>query len=203
MGTEVYSRYTSGGEGSSSGPVDCVGASKGLFCGLLLLVAALICHILYFVLVSREQLKLLAICLADGAHGVLLVISFLATLIGFCRVRKLRFHGDHGSPLRDILLRVSILGVFAYVLFSLIAGVFLGLNLDIPSLLVAGVAGMVVLQVRIATISGIYKLYMCQVIILPFYCVCRSFFKCYSSLMLVEGEFTFLNIHVPNLVDKL
>ncbi len=90
MGTETYSRYTAGGgEGGSgsSGPVDCVGASRGLFFGLLLLVAALICLILFFVLITREQvkLKLLAICLADGSHAVLLVLSLLATLIGFIR----------------------------------------------------------------------------------------------------------------------
>ena len=63
------------------------------------------------------------------------------------RVRRLRFHGDHGSPLRDILLRVSVLGVFAYALFSLISGTIEGLTLDIPSLLVAGTAVLVLLQV--------------------------------------------------------
>lgn len=65
------------------------------------------------------------------------------------RVRRLRFHGDHGSPLRDILLRVSVLGVFAYALFSLISGTVLGLSLDIPALLVAGTAALVILQVRV------------------------------------------------------
>ena len=89
MGTETQSRYTGGGEGGSSpsGPVDCVGASKGLFCGLLLLVSALICLILFFVLITREQakLRLLAIGLADGSHATLLVLSLLATLIGFIR----------------------------------------------------------------------------------------------------------------------
>ncbi|CAG7825539.1 unnamed protein product [Allacma fusca] len=150
MGTESYSRYTGGGpDGSLSavGPVDCIGASKGLFCGLLLLVAALICLILFFVLVTREQLRLLAIYLCDCSHAGLLLISFLATLIGFIRVRRLRFHGDHGSPLRDILLRVSVLGVFSYALFSLIPGTILGLSLDIPSILVAGTAVLVLLQV--------------------------------------------------------
>lgn len=67
----------------------------------------------------------------------------------FFRVRRLRFHGDHGSPLRDLLLRVSILGVFAYALFSLISGTVVGLALDIPSLLVAGASGLVLLQVSL------------------------------------------------------
>ncbi|ODN03693.1 Otopetrin-2 [Orchesella cincta] len=152
LGTDSYSRYTAGGqEGNAapSGPVDCVGASKGLFCGLLLLVAALICLILFFVLIAREKFKWLAIYLADCSHAGLLLLSFLATLIGFIRVRRLRFHGDHGSPLRDILLRVSVLGVFAYALFSLISGTVLGLSLDIPALLVAGTAALVILQIII------------------------------------------------------
>jgi len=63
------------------------------------------------------------------------------------RVRRLRFHGDHGSPLRDLLLRVSVLGVFVYALFSLISGTIMGLTLDIPALLVAGTAALVLLQV--------------------------------------------------------
>ena len=88
MGTETYSRYTGGvpeGSITAVGPVDCVGASKGLFCGLLLLVAALICLILFFVLVAREPLRLLAIYLCECSHEGLLVLSILATLIGFIR----------------------------------------------------------------------------------------------------------------------
>jgi hypothetical protein len=107
VGADSYGRY-SGGEGAAPvGPgkelpsqtaplcvtkdkcsfetVDCVGASKGLFCGLLLLVTALICLILFFVLVEGKQLKWLAIYLADCSHAGLLLLSFLATLIGFIR----------------------------------------------------------------------------------------------------------------------
>ena len=74
------------------------------------------------------------------------------------RVRRLRFHGDHTSPLRDLLLRVSILGVFAYVIFSLIAGVFQGLSLDIPSILVGGVAILVILQVSANLCQSLFAL---------------------------------------------
>ena len=65
--------------------VDCVGASKGLFFGLLLLVGSLICLILFFVLVRHPQLSLLAIYLADVSHCALMALSLIAIIIGFIR----------------------------------------------------------------------------------------------------------------------
>lgn len=68
-----------------SGRVDCIGASKGLFFGLLALIASLICLILFFVLVVKTEFNRLAIFLADASHGGILSLSILAVLIGFCR----------------------------------------------------------------------------------------------------------------------
>lgn len=67
------------------GRVDCVGASKGLFFGLLMLVGSLICLILFFVLIHHPQLGLLAIYLADVSHCVLMVLSIIAIIVGFIR----------------------------------------------------------------------------------------------------------------------
>ncbi|XP_046394982.1 uncharacterized protein LOC124162480 isoform X3 [Ischnura elegans] len=106
--------------------VDCVGASKGLFFGLLLLVASLICLILFFVLIRHPDLGLLAIYLADVSHCGVMALSILAILIGFIRVQSLKFHSgiEEGSQgtLNDILLRVSAFGLFVYAVFSIIAG---------------------------------------------------------------------------------
>ncbi len=74
---------------ANSGRVDCVGSSKGLFFGLLLLVGSLICLILFFVLIQTEKFMLLAIRLADISHGVLLVFAILSILIGFIRYLKI------------------------------------------------------------------------------------------------------------------
>lgn len=68
-----------------SGRVDCVGASKGLFFGLLALVGSLICLILFFVLIVKPPFNRLAIFLADCSHCAVLCLSILAILIGFCR----------------------------------------------------------------------------------------------------------------------
>ncbi|XP_072388960.1 uncharacterized protein OtopLa isoform X4 [Diabrotica undecimpunctata] len=104
------------------GRVDCVGASKGLFFGLLMLVGSLICLILFFVLVSNNTFRVLAVYLAEVSHCALLVLSIIAILIGFIRVKSLKFKKEEQSDLNDILLRVSAFGLFLYAVFSVIAG---------------------------------------------------------------------------------
>lgn len=66
---------------------DCIGASKGLFFGLLTLVCGLICLILFFVLIDHDnkQVSQLAVYLADSSHCAILIVSILATLLGFIR----------------------------------------------------------------------------------------------------------------------
>lgn len=102
--------------------MDCVGASKGLFFGLLLLVGSLICLILFFVLIHHPKFGLLAIYLADASHCLIMALSLLAIVIGFCRVQNLKFKAEEQSDLNDILLRVSAFGLFIYSVFSVIAG---------------------------------------------------------------------------------
>lgn len=102
--------------------MDCVGASKGLFFGLLLLVGSLICLILFFVLIHHPDFGLIAIYLADVSHCVLMVLSIIAIIVGFIRVQSLKFKAEEQSDLNDILLRVSGFGLFIYAVFSVIAG---------------------------------------------------------------------------------
>ncbi|CAG9863219.1 unnamed protein product [Phyllotreta striolata] len=109
-------------QAQQQGRVDCVGASKGLFFGLLMLVGSLICLILFFVLISNDTFKLLAVYLAEVSHCALLALSIVATLIGFIRVKSLKFKKEEQSDLNDILLRVSAFGLFLYAVFSVIAG---------------------------------------------------------------------------------
>ncbi|XP_064094885.1 uncharacterized protein LOC135207210 isoform X3 [Macrobrachium nipponense] len=128
--------------------VDCVGASKGLFCGLLVLVASLICLILFFVLVNRDELRMLAIYLADCSHCGIMFFSIIAIFIGFVRVRQLKFHGEREEELDDILLMVSAFGLFAYAVFSSVAGSLSAYTKE-PNLLVMVTGILSVLQVII------------------------------------------------------
>jgi len=104
--------------------VDCVGASKGLFFGLLVLVSALICLILFFVLIDHGELHVsqLAVFLADISHASIMLLSLLAILLGFCRIKQIKFHGEEESLLTTGLLKVASIGVFGYATFSIIAG---------------------------------------------------------------------------------
>lgn len=126
--------------------VDCVGASKGLFFGLLLLVGSLICLILFFVLARHPELGLLAIYLADVSHCAIMLFSIVAIVIGFCRVQTLKFRSEPQSDLNDILLRISAFGLFIYATFSVIAGA-LGAFTREPNLLVMVTAGLSIVQV--------------------------------------------------------
>lgn len=117
------------------GRVDCVGASKGLFLGLFLLVGSLICLILFFVLIRHPTLGLLAIYLADVSHCLLMALSIIAIIIGFIRVQSLKFKAEEQSDLNDILLRVSGFGLFLYAVFNVIAGSFAAFTHE-PNLLV-------------------------------------------------------------------
>uniref|UniRef100_A0A6A7FUC1 Otopetrin-2-like isoform X9 n=1 Tax=Hirondellea gigas TaxID=1518452 RepID=A0A6A7FUC1_9CRUS len=131
--------------------VDCIGASKGLFCGLLVLVSTLICLILFFVLIHQENLRRLAIYLADVSHCTIMLLSIIAIFIGFCRVRQLSFHGEREEELDDILLMVSAFGLFAYAIFSAVAGS-LSAYTEEPNLLVLVTSILSILQVIIQVV---------------------------------------------------
>ena len=65
--------------------VDCVGASKGLFLGLIFLTATLLCIVLFFILTPQPKYLQLGLFLADAAHLTLLVVSLFAMFYGAYR----------------------------------------------------------------------------------------------------------------------
>ncbi|XP_014208353.1 uncharacterized protein LOC106639324 isoform X1 [Copidosoma floridanum] len=143
VGKETGVTYTLS---KDNGRMDCVGASKGLFIGLLLLVASLICLILFFVLIHHPDFGLLAIYLADVSHCALMVLSIFAIIVGFCRIQNLKFKAEEQSDLNDILLRVSAFGLFIYAVFSIIAGSLAAFTHE-PNLLVMVTNAVAVVQV--------------------------------------------------------
>lgn len=102
--------------------VNCAGSTKGLFIGLLMLVGATICLIVFFVLIQHDKYSLLAIYLSDFSHCAITLLSILAIGIGFFRIKYLRFIPERKDPLRDLLLSVAAFGLYVYAMFGIIAG---------------------------------------------------------------------------------
>ena len=144
-------------QASQSNRVDCVGTSKGLFFGLLILVGATICLILFFVLIHQPDLGLLAIYLAEGSHCAIVALSIVASLIGFIRIRKLKFRVEQPTNLNDILLRISAFGLFVYMAFNIISGSTYFL-VSQPDLLIVVTATLTIVQVVLQLLFiGNYK----------------------------------------------
>ncbi|KAI7693029.1 hypothetical protein SSS_10368, partial [Sarcoptes scabiei] len=106
----------------------CLGSSKGLFTGFLFLAISVTSLIIFFVLVHHPNYSLLASLLSDVSHSILLVLSSFAILIGFFKMRNLKFHAalrdTADGGLRDLLLRIAAFGLYAYSLFGVIASLF-------------------------------------------------------------------------------
>lgn len=64
---------------------------SGLFIGFLFLAISLTSLIIFFVLVPNPNYNLMATLIIDVSHSALLIISCGATLIGFIKIRKLKF----------------------------------------------------------------------------------------------------------------
>ena len=74
--------------------------------------------------------------------------SILSVVFFSYRVRHLRFHGEREEELDDILLMVSAFGLFAYAIFSAVAGS-LSAYTEEPNLLVMVTSCLSILQVSV------------------------------------------------------
>lgn len=129
--------------------MDCARAHKGLFVGILFLVLTIISLILFFVLASRPELVNLAVMEVNICELALYGMSTLATLIGMCQMRKLRYDGGRNLELDNILLIAAQTGMFIYSTFTIIGGYF---TMDKNTILVLVTAMVSVVQTTCQTI---------------------------------------------------
>lgn len=101
--------------------IDCQGSSKGLFLGLLVLVAGIIVLILFFVL-SNEDMEAETLSAVTTLHCTVQGLSTVATLIGICRVRELHHRRGKMSQLNSLLQGIGVLAVYAYGIFGIVVG---------------------------------------------------------------------------------
>lgn len=100
--------------------VDCAGAHKGLFVGILMLVLTIISLIIFFVLISKEEFTNFAVTEVNICELTLYGTTIMATLVGMIQVRALHYDSTRSFSLDDILLVGAQTGSFLYSTFTII-----------------------------------------------------------------------------------
>jgi len=110
--------------------MDCTGAFKGLFVGLLVIILTSLSLILFFVHFHDPEYLGVAMIEMLISELSLYVVSTLATLIGFYQMRKLKYNEDHELELDSILLCIAQTGIYLFAMFVLISDFFVSGSLD-------------------------------------------------------------------------
>lgn len=109
--------------GIGSWGVDCSGASKGLFLGLLCLVAGIVVIIIFLVVKEDESFPVDTVFwLTGGTLLTILGITTFVNVVGLVQVRKLSVVGRKLTSLDKILSTISTLGVQLYAVFGIVVG---------------------------------------------------------------------------------
>ncbi|GFT12068.1 proton channel OtopLc [Trichonephila clavipes] len=108
------------GKAPSQDEINCGGSTRGLFLGLLILVAGIIAIILFFVLAQDKDFNvhLMIGALECGIFG----LSTLATIIGIVQIRKMKSKTSRQRRLSDLLQRIGMLAVYVYGICNMIVG---------------------------------------------------------------------------------
>ncbi|XP_077292656.1 proton channel OtopLc-like isoform X2 [Arctopsyche grandis] len=113
--------------------VDCAGAHRGLFSGILIIVVTIISLIMFFVLNKDPLLNKMAIYEVNVCELILYIITLLAVAIAMIQMRNLKFYKKNGNTaslsLDTTLLVMAQTGVFIYCMFSIIGSYF---TIDAP-----------------------------------------------------------------------
>lgn len=108
------------GRPSNQDEVNCGGSTRGLFLGLLILVAGIIAIILFFVLAQDTDFNVhfMIGALECGIFG----LSTLVTIIGLVQIRRMKSKTARQRRLSDLLQRIGMLAVYVYGICNMIAG---------------------------------------------------------------------------------
>ncbi|XP_067000324.1 proton channel OtopLc [Anabrus simplex] len=103
--------------------VDCSGASKGLFLGLLCLVAGIVVIIIFLVVKEDESFPADTVFwLTTGALSAILSLCCIMTTLGLVQIRRLSLTGHEPSSLDALLATVAATGVQLYSIFGMVVG---------------------------------------------------------------------------------
>lgn len=102
--------------------VDCKGSSKGFFLGLLVLAVGIVVLILFFVLTNNQNLKEETLFIMITVHCAILGLSFLAILLGICRVSCMCTDYSRRLDLHVVLQNIGVFAVYVHGTCSLVVG---------------------------------------------------------------------------------
>lgn len=104
--------------------VDCAGSSRGLFCGLLVLVFAVICLVAFYVFLGEEHLGSIASLVGHLSETSIYIVATAALGIGSYRMKDMHFDRQGHSGLEQTLLLISLSGLMLYSTFSIVSAIF-------------------------------------------------------------------------------
>uniref|UniRef100_T1INK4 Otopetrin-2 n=1 Tax=Strigamia maritima TaxID=126957 RepID=T1INK4_STRMM len=102
--------------------VDCTHTMRGLFTGILVLVAAVISVILFFVFYHHPEYRQMAVVEAYAGELVLFSGTTISVFIAMAQIRHLPYASHRNIELDSILLIVAQLGVYFFSIFGIISG---------------------------------------------------------------------------------
>ncbi|XP_055333523.1 proton channel OtopLc-like [Paramacrobiotus metropolitanus] len=132
--------HRTGGTVKKSYAVDCDQAAKGLFVGIIVVVMTVVSLILYFLFLEKDHYVAMAVFQAQLTEIALYSIGLVAVVYAFINITK----NLHRTPVRsttltldDTLLKVSMVGVYAYSISCIIGAYTDETNSGILSIVVA------------------------------------------------------------------
>ncbi|XP_041359648.1 proton channel OtopLc-like [Gigantopelta aegis] len=139
--------------------LDCTGSSRGLFLGILVLVAVVITVITFFVLVRSEGGNEAAIMLEHLSEIVIYIVTSLAVILAFYKMHALRFLPGKGMDLEQKLIILALAGIYVFSLLSIIAAAFIPGKTQSLLIIVSSVLRM--FQATIQTVFILNSLHRC------------------------------------------
>ncbi|ESO93942.1 hypothetical protein LOTGIDRAFT_153421 [Lottia gigantea] len=101
---------------------DCSGASRGLFFGVLILVVTVIISIVFVVLLKGDFISQSTAFRTQYISEIIVsIILSVAAILAFWNWKTLHFEAKKRIELEEILLLISLLGVYSFYLFSIVA----------------------------------------------------------------------------------
>lgn len=104
--------------------VDCTSSSRGLFLGIIVLVASVISMITFFVLTKSTSYIESAIKIEHLTKVALHVMTSVAVILAFHRMQNLKYNYEKKLDFEETLILVSVVGVYMYGFFSIVASAF-------------------------------------------------------------------------------